>query len=628
MEQNMQVLEYLQKKAALLPRTPGVYIMEDKTGKVIYVGKSRALRNRVSQYFHGTHDIKTSRMVSHVRDFRYITCDTEMESLILENNLIKQYTPKYNILLKDAKSYPYIKVTTEEEYPRIVMTRKRGERGLYFGPYSNTKVIGNVISTIEKTLGIPSCKKKFPEDIGKGRPCVYRQIGRCCGVCTGEVSAQEYGELIKCAIQLLRGNTKDVEKSLGERMERAAEQERFEEAARCRDAIAALHRLGDRQKTQLSPDTDCDVIALSSHEGCDCAAVLYIRGGAICDSEYFMFGADEITGAEIYNEEESSPGDASEDSPFAAFIVNLYRYREYIPREIYLSFSLSESDRETTATYLSQRAGRKIQIRTPVRGIPRDLCKMAQRDAVRHSMTRRNRDDTDEKILTSLASLLHLEVLPEKIEAYDISNMGSENITAGMIVVENAKFCKKHYRHFKIKGNDGPDDYQAMEEALRRRLSHVGEADGDESFSTLPDLILLDGGAGHVSVIRQLLDSLGISVPVFGMVKDEHHKTRTIVSEDGEVSIAREPEVFRFIYRIQEEVHRYTISRMSAAKGKTMKQSSLEKVPGIGPAKAKKLLLHFKTLTALRDAAMDEIAAVPGITQENAAAILEFLQTK
>lgn len=624
MEQDMQVLEYLQKKAALLPKTPGVYIMEDKTGGVIYVGKSRALRNRVSQYFHGSHDIKTSRMVSHVRDFRYITCDTEMESLVLENNLIKQYTPKYNILLKDAKSYPYIKVTTEEEYPRILMTRKRGERGLYFGPYSNTKVIGDVISTIEKTLGIPSCKKKFPEDIGKGRPCVYRQIGRCCGVCTGEVDAQEYGELIRCAIQMLRGNTKDVEKSLGERMERAAEQERFEEAARCRDAILSLRRLGDRQKTQLSPDTDCDVIALSSHEGCDCAAVLYIRGGAICDSEYFMFGADEITGAQAYDEQALSPAAAREDSPFAAFIVNLYRYREYIPREIYLSFSLTESDREITAEYLSQRAGRKVQIRTPVRGTLRDLCQMAQRDAVRHSMTRRKRDDTDEKILASLASLLCLEVLPEKIEAYDISNMGKENITAGMIVIENGKFCKKHYRHFKIRGNTGPDDYQAMEEALRRRMSHLNK--GDASFDTLPDLILLDGGAGHVSVARQLFDSLGISVPVFGMVKDAHHKTRTIVSEDGEVSIAREPEVFRFVYRIQEEVHRYTISRMSAAKGKTMKQSSLEKVPGIGPAKAKKLLQHFKTLTALRGASLEEIAAVPGISRENAAALQAFFQ--
>ena len=499
MEQNMQVLEYLQKKAALLPRTPGVYIMENKEGTVIYVGKSRALRNRVSQYFHGSHDIKTSRMVSHVRDFRYITCDTEMESLVLENNLIKQYTPKYNILLKDAKSYPYIKVTTDEKYPRIVMSRKRGEKGLYFGPYSNIKVIGNIISTIEKTLGIPSCKKKFPEDIGRGRPCIYRQIGRCCGVCTGAISVQEYNELIQCAIQMLRGNTREVERALEERMEQAAQQEHFEEAARCRDVIAALHRLGDRQKTQLSPDTDCDVIALSSHEGCDCAAVLYIRGGAICDSEYFMFGADEITGAQAYNEEEGLPGTAGEDSPFAAFIVNLYRYREYIPKEIYLSFSLTESDRQITESYLSQRAGKKIQVRTPVRGIPRDLCKMAQRDAVRHSMTRRRRDDTDEKLLASLASLLHLEVLPEKIEAYDISNMGSENITAGMIVIENGKFAKKHYRHFKIKGNNGPDDYQAMEEALRRRLSHAGGE--DESFGTLPDLILLDG-VGNPAAIK------------------------------------------------------------------------------------------------------------------------------
>ena len=541
--------------------------------------------------------------------------------MVLENNLIKQYTPKYNILLKDAKSYPYIKVTTENAYPRIVMTRKRGDKGTYFGPYSGTKVIDGVISTIEKTLGIPSCKKKFPEDIGKGRPCVYKQIGRCCGLCTGQVSAEEYREMIACAIQMLRGNTKDVEKALTERMERAALDERFEEAARCRDAIAALGRLGDTQKTQLSPDTDCDVLALATHEGCDCAAALYIRGGAIRDSEYFMFGADEITGAG-----ELEDGSPEEESPFAAFIVNLYRYREYIPKEIYLSFALTDADREVTEAFLSERAGRRVHLRTPVRGVPKDLCRMAERDAVRHSVTRRKREDTDEKLLVSLATLLQLEVVPQKIEAYDISNMGSDNITAGMIVVENAKFAKRLYRHFKIKTTAGPDDYASMEEALRRRVSHAGEE--DESFGTLPDLILLDGGAGHVATVKRLFGELGVNVPVFGMVKDDHHKTRTIVSEDGEVSIAREPEVFRFVYRIQEEVHRYTITRMSAAKGKSMKHSALEKVPGIGPAKAKKLLAHFKTMTALRAATVDEIAAAPGVSAENARAVKEFLEKK
>lgn len=605
-------IEYLRKKALLLPKSPGVYIMENKDGKVIYVGKSRALKNRVTSYFHGAHNIKTDKMVSNVADFRYITCDTEMEALVLENNLIKQYTPKYNILLKDAKSYPYIKVTTNEEYPRIVMTRKRDEKGTYFGPYSGSQTVQTVIGTIERTLGLPSCKRKFPEDIGKGRPCVYRQIGRCCGLCAGDVSREEYGEIIKCALQLLRGNTGEVEKALIQRMMEAAEDERFEEAARCRDAIAALKKLSERQKTELSPDTECDIVALASHEGCDCAAVLYIRGGMICDSEYFMFGADEITGAE-----------EGEESPFAAFLVNLYTAREYIPKEVLLSFEMNEEDRQLVSEYLSGRAGRKITVRTPVRGEGRKLCLMAERDAVRHSETRRKREDTEEKLLVSLASALGLEVLPERIEAYDISNLGAEHITCGMIVAERARLKKSDYRYFKIKGKDTPDDYGSMREAMTRRLSHLSDG-SDESFSKLPDLILLDGGSTHVGVIKELMAEAGYDIPVFGMVKDDHHKTRTLVTESSELSIARDPELFRFIYKLQEEVHRFTVSRMTQAKRKTLKTSSLEKIKGIGPSKAKKLLSAFGTISKLKEATAEEIRETAKVSEADAKAIYGY----
>ncbi|MBQ3527307.1 MAG: excinuclease ABC subunit UvrC [Clostridia bacterium] len=605
-------IEYLRKKAALLPKTPGVYIMENREGKVIYVGKSRALKNRVTSYFHGAHNIKTDKMVSQVADFRYITCDTEMEALVLENNLIKQYTPKYNILLKDAKSYPYIKVTTHEDYPRVVMTRKRSEKGTFFGPYSGAGTVSTVIGTIERTLGLPSCKKKFPEDIGKGRPCVYRQIGRCCGLCAGDVSRDEYGELIKCAIQLLRGNTEEVEASLFKRMMEAAEDERFEEAARCRDSIEALKKLGERQKTQLSPDTECDIVALASHEGCDCAAVLYIRGGMICDSEYFMFGADEITGADTVDGE----------SPFSSFLVNLYVAREYIPKEILLSFEMSEEDKEAVSQYLSGKAGHKVTVRTPVKGEGRKLCLMAERDAVRHSETRRKREDTDEKLLVSLAQVLGLEVLPERIEAYDISNLGSEHITAGMIVCERAKLKKSDYRYFRIKGKESPDDYGSMRETITRRLSHLND-EGDSSFSKMPDLILLDGGATHVAVVREIMREAGYDIPVFGMVKDEHHKTRTLVTDTSELSIAREPELFRFIYKLQEEVHRFTVSRMTEAKRKTLKTSSLEKIKGIGPAKAKKLLSAFKTIGALKEATAEEIRETAKVSEADAVAVFE-----
>lgn len=606
-------IEYLRKKAALLPKTPGVYIMENREGKVIYVGKSRALKNRVSSYFHGSHNVKTDKMVSHVADFRYITCDTEMEALVLENNLIKQYTPKYNILLKDAKSYPYIKVTTHEDYPRVVMTRKRSEKGTFFGPYSGAGTVSTVIGTIERTLGLPSCKKKFPEDIGKGRPCVYRQIGRCCGLCAGDVSRDEYGELIKCAIQLLRGNTEEVEASLIKRMMEAAEDERFEEAARCRDSIQALKKLGEKQKTQLSPDTECDIVALSSHEGCDCAAVIYIRGGMICDSEYFMFGADEITGAD--NDEG--------ESPFVSFLVNLYCAREYIPKEILLSFEMSEEDKSAVSQYLSDRAGHKVSLRTPQRGEGRKLCLMAERDAVEHSRTRRKREDTDEKLLVSLATALGLEVVPERIEAYDISNLGSEHITAGMIVSEKAKLKKSDYRYFRIRGNDAPDDYGAMRETITRRLSHLCD-ENDSSFSKMPDLILLDGGATHVGVVREIMRDAGYDIPVFGMVKDDHHKTRTLVTDTEELSIARDPELFRFIYKLQEEVHRFTVARMTDAKRKTMKTSSLEKIKGIGPAKAKKLLTTFGTVTALKEATAGEIRERAKVSEKEAEAVYAY----
>ncbi len=606
-------IEYLRKKAALLPKSPGVYIMENRDGKVIYVGKSRALKNRVTSYFHGAHNIKTDKMVSHVSDFRYITCDTEMEALVLENNLIKQYTPKYNILLKDAKSYPYIKVTTHEDYPRVVMTRKRDEKGTFFGPYSGTGTVFSVISTIEKTLGLPSCKKKFPEDIGKGRPCVYRQIGRCCGLCAGDVSRDEYGELIKCAIQLLRGNTAEVEKALFKRMMDAAEEERFEEAARCRDAITSLQKLSQKQKTQLSPDTECDIVALASHEGCDCAAVLYIRSGMICDSEYFMFGADEITGV----------GDEGEESPFTSFLVNLYTAREYIPKEILLSFEMPDEDREIVEKYLSSRASRKITVRTPQRGEGRKLCLMAEKDAVRHSETRRKKDETEEKILVLLASTLGLEVLPERIEAYDISNIGSEHITAGMIVYEKGKLKKSDYRYFRINGKENPDDYGSMRETILRRLSHLDD-EKDSSFSKTPDLILLDGGATHVGVVRDVMKEAGYDIPVFGMVKDDHHKTRTLVSDTAELSIARDPELFRFIYKLQEEVHRFTVSRMTEAKRKTLKTSSLEKIKGIGPQKAKKLLANFGTIAKLNQATKEEIRSVGKVSEADAQAVFEY----
>lgn len=594
--------------------------MQNENGQVIYVGKSRSLRDRVSQYFHGAHDEKTTQMAASVHDFRFITCDTEMEALALENSLIKQYTPKYNIRLKDAKSYPYIRIGIKSLYPRITMTRKRLPDGaLYFGPYSSTSTVFTTIAQLERNLGIPTCKKKFPEDIGKDRPCVYYQIGRCMGVCTGEISAEEYREAIDRAAEILRGGTQDVIRSLTEKMMRASDELEFEEAARCRDAIEALRKLGERQKAVGDPTTECDVIGLhmTKYEGegvrfRDCATVFYIRSGYITDSEHFVFGKDEITLSSDISENADDDG----DSPLSSFVMSLYQSREYIPAEILLSFELPEHDRILLSDYLTERSGRRVTIRTPKKGASKYLCAMAVKDAADHSANYVRHESDREKTLVNLAQMLCLEVVPQRIEAYDISNLGDEHITAGMVVAVDGKLKKSEYRTFNIRSTAIQDDYASMTEAISRRLAHIGEE--NSSMSECPDLILLDGGKGHVSVIKELMREKGVEIPVFGMVKDEHHKTRTLTDEENELNIARHPDVFRLIYEIQEEVHRYTVGRMTGAKRKTLKTSSLEKIHGIGPAKSKLLLSHFGSLTALKNASEYEISDVPGISQTDA----------
>lgn len=615
-------IEYLREKSAALPRMPGVYIMQNVRGEVIYIGKSRSLRDRVSQYFHGAHDPKTTKMAANVHDFRFITCDTEMEALALENSLIKQYTPKYNIRLKDAKSYPYIKINIKSPWPRITMTRKRvPDSSLYFGPYSSTNTVYGVIAQLERTLKIPTCKLRFPEDIGKSRACVYYQLDRCPGVCIGNVSEDEYRETINQAADILRGGTREVISDLKNKMNDAAERLEFEEAARCRDSIASLSKLNERQKAVGSPDVECDVIGLhlTGFDGDDvkfrdCITVFYVRSGYIADSEHFLFGTDEIT---AYNE-----GNGGEDSPLTAFIVSLYQSREYIPPEILLSFEISEYDRLLLCDYLTKRAEHKVLVRTPQKGASKYLCNMAVTDAAEHSANNKKQDRNTERTLAALASALKLEVLPERIEAYDVSNLGNEHITCGMVAVINGKLKKSEYRTFSIKTKDTQDDYAAMAEAVSRRLSHIG-AEGD-SMSAYPDLFLLDGGRGHVDVISSVVRESGYDIPVFGMVKDEHHKTRTLVDAESEINIARQADVFRLIYGIQEEVHRYTVGRMTNAKRKSLKTSSLTKISGIGPAKADALLAHFRSLGAIKKADAEELSYVRGITKTDAAEIVAY----
>lgn len=593
-------------KANSLPMTPGVYIMKNAADRVIYVGKSRKLKARVSQYFQNSEkNVKTTRMVAAVQAFDYFLCDTEIEALTLENTLIKQYNPKYNIRLKDAKSYPYIKITNEP-YPRLVMTRRRErDGGKYFGPYSGVQTVYAVMDTLRRTLGLPSCKRSFPKDIGRERPCIYYQMGRCIGPCTGAVDEASYAETIALAADILRGRTADAKRNLTEQMYAHAEAERFEAAAHCRDTIAALDRLSQKQTVVASPDTEQDVMAYYADDTAACVSVFYIRGGAVIDKSDFLSGGERIL----------------DEETLGTFICEHYRVREYIPKTLLISFSLEEDEREALSAYLTQLAGHRVTVRTPERGTGHTLCELVRSNAMEKVRQHRLDAEKDEGALARLGELLRLECYPSRIEAYDISNLGQEHLTAGMIVCEDGKFLKSDYRYFRIKTVEGTDDYASMREALDRRLSHLTDSDG--AFSRMPDLILLDGGRGHVSVVRELLAARHVDIPVFGMVKDDFHKTRALCTDTEEISIAREPSVFMLLYRIQEEVHRFTVSRMTAAKRKTLTHSTLTKIKGIGDKKAKILLATLGSLAAVRAATVDDLAAVKGISKTDAQAIYD-----
>lgn len=600
----------LLEKALTLPLSSGIYIMRDRNAKVIYVGKSRALKNRVSQYFRDSQkDIKCEKMVSNVANFDYILTDSEMEALTLENSLIKQYNPKYNIRLKDAKSYPYIKIDMDSPYPKITMTRKRAnDNAKYFGPYSSASAVYSIIQTIQKSFGVASCSKEFPRDIGKSRPCLNSHLGFCMAPCTGNVRAEEYKNVFKEIITFLRGSYKEAERSLTEQMEKASENLMFEAAARYRDRISALKSLWQKQKVVGSPDLDEDVISVYFGKTASCLAIFFIREGRVVDNENHIFTAEQIINGEA----------------ITSFLSSLYVKREYIPKEILLDFPLSEDEKSFFEDFLSAKAGRRIYVQIPQKGDKKALCDMVRENAIQNVILYEKQSEHDNSVLVKLAGMLALEVVPERIEAYDISNMGNDNITAGMIVSENGRFKKSDYRTFKI-SSGMQDDYAAMRETISRRLAHLSDPSG--SFSTAPDLILLDGGSSHVSVIKELIDSLGLDIPVFGMVKDEHHKTRALTDGINEIAIAREQAVFVFIYKIQEEVHRYSITRMTSAKRKSVKTSTLEDIPGIGKTKAKNLLAHFKSLAAIKRAGVYELTQAPTISKTDAENIVKYFSS-
>ena len=601
----MTVLERLRQKANSLPQTPGVYIMKNAEGRVIYVGKSKKLKNRVTSYFAKNHiSPKTARLVSLIRDLDYIVCKTEIEALTLENVLIKKHSPKYNVKLKDAKSYPYIKIT-RGEFPRLVVTRDRkSDGGRYFGPYSGTSVAYSALDVITKTFAIPTCKRSFPEDIGRERPCIYRDMGRCIAPCTGKVSAEEYAYLIKCAEKVLSGEIKETVSELTEAMAAHAEAEEFEKAAAIRDRIFALKSLSEKQKVVADEKINRDVFSIFASPTEAVMATLSVRGGALVSKNEFMLEGNEPTVSDCIS-----------------LIADYYEGGGAIPKEIYLDFEADEEDTALLSEYLSILNSRRVEVKVPERGGGKALCLMARANAEEMARQFRLEGQREDKSLNRLSVLLGLDKPPKRIEAYDISNIGDECIRASMVVYADGKLKRSDYRSFKITTTDGRDDYGSMKEVLTRRLSHIG--DGTQSLGESPELILLDGGDAHVGIGLEVLRTLGLDIPLFGMVKDDFHKTRAITDGTKEISIATEMSVYTFIYNLQEEAHRFAIKQSSGAKTKSLRHSALEKIKGVGPAKARLLLSKMK-LAEIKTATVEQLTAIKGISESDAKAIFDY----
>ena len=604
------------EKVKLLPFTPGVYMMKDKNGKIIYVGKSKSLRKRVASYFKDESllNIKTAKLSQAIDDFSCVYTDSETEALILENELIKRHAPKYNIKLKDSKNYPYVKITNSP-YPQILLGRTRhNDKCKYFGPYTSAKAVHDIIETVNRTFKTASCGKKFEYGTEVCRPCLNFHIGKCIAPCTGKISSDEYKAVFCEVADFLNGDYTKVKENLTKKMLEASDDMKFEIAAQYRDRISAIERLSENQKILSDLNSDKDVFGIFEGETLCVISILFIRSGRLIDKELIFFSSDELTHSEALTD----------------FVLRYYSTHEYIPKSILLSFSVNDEDFETLSKFVSNKANRKVEIKAPQKGAAKELTNLACENAMEAVKQYSKEQGRSIKVLTHMYEYMSLDSIPLRIESYDISNNGKDSMYAGMIVVENGSFKKSDYRSFAIKSVDGIDDYSAMREALDRRLKRLRDAlDGngdinDTSFSSFPDLILLDGGTGHVSAVAPLLEKYNLPINLFGMVKDSFHKTRTLTDGKNEISIAHVQDIFTFIYGIQEEVHRYTFSKMDASRRKTVKHSSLENIPGVGPSKAKELLKHFSTVYAIKSADIEEIEKVKGINKETATNIYNY----
>lgn len=603
----------IRQKLSVLPHSPGVYIMKNASGSIIYVGKSKNLKNRVSSYFQSESKLtlKTIKLVKNISDFEIIVTHTEAEALILENELIKKHMPKYNIKLKDSKFYPYIKITNEP-FPRLVIAHERkNDKCRYFGPYTSSIAAKDIIKTIQKTFRLPSCEKKLMYGKCIGRPCLNYHINQCTAPCSGKISEKEFNDIFAEVEMILKGDNSAAEKSLNEKMLKAAESLNFETAAKYRDSIKNLQKLSSHQRIKARPDIQKDIFGFYETETHSAMSILLVRDGTIIDKNIINIGNDEIT----------------DDENLCDLILRYYSNPDTIPKSIYLSFCPEKDTLDTLTATLRERSGLSVEIIHPRAGDNKKLCDMAIQNAAEAVKTKKKMDESNNTVLERLATVLELEVYPERIESYDISNSGDTDIYCGMIVIENAKLKKSDYRSFSIKTTEGVDDYGAMSEALTRRFLHL-QNKTDDSLSVSPDLILLDGGIGQVSVVKKIAEQMEIHIPIFGMVKDKYHKTRTLTDGKNEISIAKDNILYSFIYKIQEEVHRFTFSKMDAARRKRMKKLELTSVKGVGEAKAAAIYEKFKTIDNLKNATLEELCTVKGINKEIAQNLIDYLNSE
>ncbi|MBS5953715.1 MAG: excinuclease ABC subunit UvrC [Paraclostridium bifermentans] len=600
----------IQEQLKKLPAEPGVYLMKNENDKIIYVGKAISLKNRVRQYFQSSknHTSKVKSMVKNIAKFEYIITDSELEALILECNLIKQYRPKYNVLLRDDKTYPYIKVTVNEDYPRVLKVRKvLKDKAKYFGPYTNITAVNDTLEIIRNTYPIRTCNIDIEKAIAnKVRPCLNKHIKKCIGPCTGEVSKEEYNKMIEEVILFLSGKEERLIEILKEKMNKCAMDFNFEDAAIYRDKIRSLEDMVQKQKIDSgTSDLNQDIIAMARAHDEACVQVFFIRNGKIVGREHFIL---------------EGVMDSSRKSILSSFVKQFYISQDYIPKEIIIEDEIEDSF--VLEEWLTDKKGQKVNIKVPQKGDKKNLIEMVRKNAIEYleKFSNLNKLKYQKSIgaLEELKNILGLKDTPKRIESFDISNIQGVDSIGSMVVFKDGKKDKKEYRRYKIKTVEGPNDYDSMAEIVERRIKY-------ENF---PDLILLDGGKGQVSAVKKVLDRYGVNIPLWGMYKDDKHRTKGLISQEKEIELDKTSNLYRFVASIQEEVHNYAISYHRSLRNKSLTKSVLDDIQGIGEKRKKALLSHFKSIEEIKVASFEDLLEVEGMNKSSAESVFKFFNNK